>query len=1153
MTHPARPSLIGREHPAGVLRAEVGRVLESHGGLVFVTGEAGIGKTALAAEAAADAARRGARVLSASCWEGDGAPGYWPWVQVVRDLARTATTDEWSAATRTAGDSLPVLLGEAVPPTAPAGPGPAGADSASFRLHDAFTTLLAGAARSRPTVIVLDDLHWADPASLRLLEFVARHAWFERVLVIGTYRDVEAERHGHPAGELLLPLLSRATTVRLTGLDVAQVGALIARTTGSAPGDGLAAEVHRRTGGNPFFVEQTARLGPGAAADEPVGAGVRNAVERRLALLPPDVTELLRTAALLGHEFPADLLAAAHAARRDAAPGDAGGLLEAALAAGLVTRAGSGRHTFAHDLVRECLYAALGPDGRRAGHAAVVRALGAVPALSPAARAHHARLAVPLLPGPEAAAHLLTAARHACCRLAAEEAVGHYRAALEVAGHGPGRDRAAIELELADELDRAGELTAARETFTTVLRTGRELADAELVARAALGLHRLGNPDYSPDREIGLMDEARDGLERARDRTRDRDAHPEGGTDGVEGAEGADGTDGGQPGPGGGRFDPALTARVLAAGSMARTHRAVDEATGRKLAREAVALARERAGDETLGWCLLAHHDAMWGPGTDAERIAVLDELTAVARRAGDRELESLASFLRTLALLERGSPRGHDELGTFVALTERTRLPRHRFLAVSRRGSLAALSGRFEEARDLMDEARALGEQVGEVDRHRVWRDQVWALELLRGRTDAAEAVARTTTPGDPFVAVLEGFSAAHRGDAEAAARLFPDVEAAMRQLPCRFAPMLLVCRAQLAAATGDGALCEQAREAIAPVADRWAVFSGGGVVWGPMAHWAARVDAAQGRWDAAVAGFTAAAEAADLLGARPWSVLARAHLAGALRARGESGARDGGSAAEAAKAAEAAYAGAADEAAELGMSAALDGLAPPASPSAPASPAPLASAASPAPLASAEEIRTGDARTGSDASAPNVFRPDGQVWTLRYADRTVHVRDAKGLHDLRVLLARPGTEIPATELLDPSAGPGLTRSRRALGADPVLDEEARTAYREHVRRLDDGIRDAMARDDERRAAALDEERAALLDELRRATGLGGRPRRLGDEAERARQTVTARVRDVLRKLRTQHPELAEHLSAAVSTGAYCGYAPERPVRWSL
>ena len=122
-----------------------------------------------------------------------------------------------------------------------------------------------------------------------------------------------------------------------------------------------------------------------------------------------------------------------------------------------------------------------------------------------------------------------------------------------------------------------------------------------------------------------------------------------------------------------------------------------------------------------------------------------------------------------------------------------------------------------------------------------------------------------------------------------------------------------------------------------------------------------------------------------------------------------------------------------------------------------------------------------------------------------------------------------------------------------RRMGGDAVLDDEAKAQYRRRLDRLDEEIDRAAARGDDSRAAAYDRERAALLDELRAAAGLAGRSRRLGDEAERARKTVTARIRDTLRKLDERHPELAAHLRAAVSTGATCSYQPDREITWRL
>jgi hypothetical protein len=158
----------------------------------------------------------------------------------------------------------------------------------------------------------------------------------------------------------------------------------------------------------------------------------------------------------------------------------------------------------------------------------------------------------------------------------------------------------------------------------------------------------------------------------------------------------------------------------------------------------------------------------------------------------------------------------------------------------------------------------------------------------------------------------------------------------------------------------------------------------------------------------------------------------------------------------------------------------------------------------------------------------------------------------DAKGLHDLHQLLGHPGTDIPAVLLLSPEGGAVAVAVGR-MGGDEILDEEAKAQYKRRLGELDDEIDRAAARGDDARAAELDRERQALIDELRAAAGLGGRSRRFGDEAERARKTVTARIRDTLRRLDQVHPELAAHLREAVSTGATCAYHPPTPTQWRL
>lgn len=186
--------------------------------------------------------------------------------------------------------------------------------------------------------------------------------------------------------------------------------------------------------------------------------------------------------------------------------------------------------------------------------------------------------------------------------------------------------------------------------------------------------------------------------------------------------------------------------------------------------------------------------------------------------------------------------------------------------------------------------------------------------------------------------------------------------------------------------------------------------------------------------------------------------------------------------------------------------------------------------------------------------ATATALLRRDGELWEIRYRGRSAHLRAAKGLSDLAVLLARPGVDVSATEL----AGARTADSARPA---PVLDTAARSAYQRRLADIDaalGGPSDVSSSDDDHPHPAdgdrLRTERAALLSELRHATGLSGRNRRLGPEiTDRSRKMVTARIRDAIRRIADVLPELGTHLDRSVITGNYCRYQPSEPLKWSL
>jgi len=189
----------------------------------------------------------------------------------------------------------------------------------------------------------------------------------------------------------------------------------------------------------------------------------------------------------------------------------------------------------------------------------------------------------------------------------------------------------------------------------------------------------------------------------------------------------------------------------------------------------------------------------------------------------------------------------------------------------------------------------------------------------------------------------------------------------------------------------------------------------------------------------------------------------------------------------------------------------------------------------------------------------ADHAFRRDGEVWTLAYRGREIRLRDSKGLRDLHALLARPGTAVAA---LDLAAAPGGHPAGAAAGPDvlhppsdtgEVIDAQARAAYRQRLRELDEAAAESDAAADVERSARIAAERDALVAALTEAYGLGGRVRRSGSAAERARTAVTARIRDAIRRISDAHPDLGRHLARSVRTGTFCVYEPDQPVRWSL
>ncbi|MFF5082103.1 ATP-binding protein [Actinoplanes sp. NPDC000266] len=957
--------------------------------LALVTGEAGIGKTALLSRFAAEAGP----VLWGTCWDDERSPAWWPWTQALSSLP---TMDD---------PRLAAILGTAAPPD----PGLRADDHSRAAVFAAVSELLDREARDGPVVVVLDDLQWADPSSVRLLRFLARQARAGPLLLIGAYRPDETPPS--TAGELS-DLATTAEPIGLAGLSPREVADLVHTVSGPAAAERWSPMVHERTAGHPFFARELCRLLESGGSPDDVPAAVREAIGRRLSRLPRSCAQLLDAAAVAGPELRPDVLADMLHAEAGAGSEAVGEAIAKAVAAGVL----AGRPArFAHDLYRETIYSALDVGRRahlheRAGWALLRRRERGGPVF-PAELARHFAAAAGRVGAGPVVGWAFEAAEADGGRFAFAEAAGHLaraRAAVDGAGCPlASGERVRLLTGEADLRLRAGETDAARALLADAWRLAVADGDGDLLGRVALGLDSIGARFAMPRTElIAALETARAALD--------------------------------------GRGTP-LEAQVTAALARQLQHSVPgDRPRAGPYAERAVEIARRLGDPATLAGCLLARHDTLWTPGTGAERAAIAAEIAHAARRAGDEERRAQALLLSANAHLENGSAAFRAAFAEYAYVTERLRQPRHDYFLRIRRAAVALLDGDLDGGERLVEEAAALGDAVGDSDTGNVRMSQRLEVVRARGNPDelrrtADEAVRWWIGAPAHAHAVAAGFRA-RAGDLTGARReadivlALPDWRADRSYLWSVFAGELAVA----AIALNDRPLCELLLADLLPLAGSCVVNGALVCFMGAHDHRIGLLQAALGDTEAARRSLSAAYDVHMRLGARLWARESRRAL-------------------------------------------------PP------------------------------------DAA----LRRRGDLWELHYRGRDAVLRDAKGLHDLAVLLARPGADVPAVELA--AAGRPVVHDR--VAEEPVLDRAAVQAYR---KRLGESVGE--------------EERRHLVAELRRATRPGGGARPLGpDNAERARKAVTARIRDAIKRIEAVLPAFGRHLDRTVHTGHLCRYEPDR------
>ena len=610
--------VVGRAAALTAIHDAIGGLVErGDGGVLLINGEAGIGKSMLATELTHRARDRGATVLMGRCHEADLAPPYWPWLPVLHDLvAATGSTErEVTALLESRSDDDPDS-------------NDAGAAAATTLRTFAAITRLVATVRG-PVVVLIEDLHWADQTSLRLLAYAAEELRDRPVLLVATVRTVDPARHPHLVQALAALARLAARRVPVPPLDAPAVAALVAEVVEDPAAD-LVEVLTRRSDGNPFFVLEMARLlvSTGAATAEAaagldVPEGIADVLRLRLLQLDEDVRETLGVASVVGRTFDPGVLGTVldRAVHRD---------LGEAVAAGLVEVHEGARFRFVHALTRETAYRDL-PAWRRAEwHARAGRALARRLDRDPELLgdvAHQLATAAPFLPDvvDDALVHGERAALAAEHRGAYDEAAALWERALGVERHSPVPDaerRHRLLLATGTARQRLGDMAGMLRVLDTAVREAQAAGDHVRMAEAA-SAHRSSGVwhwreigEHDP-RAVGVLEECLEHVE-----------------------------------------DPALRARLY--GNLGlEQYMASDFAAADRSGRRSLELARESGDRTVLRDCLAAREVALFIPGGAAEReVRARESLTVV----DDPEYTISACFHLATSLHQQGRGDEADE-----------------------------------------------------------------------------------------------------------------------------------------------------------------------------------------------------------------------------------------------------------------------------------------------------------------------------------------------------------------------------------------------------------------------------------------------------------------------------------------------------------
>jgi DNA-binding CsgD family transcriptional regulator/tetratricopeptide (TPR) repeat protein len=721
---------VGRSAELTMLRTLMPRAGGEGRRVALLGGEPGSGKSRLVREFASEAAGDGVLVLYGACDAVVRTP-YGPFVEALDHLARAVDPAELRTALGTTGGELTRLLPDlparvgGLPPPVKADP-----DTERHRLHTTVADLLTGISHRRPVLLVLEDGHWADAPTLLLLRYLARAAGNARLLLLATFRDAEADVPQTLAEALAdLRRSDDVVRLRLAGFSGSEVTEFVRRAAGGDVGAGLpelAQAIGNLTGGNAFLVCElwralvetevveivggTVRL-TGSPQDLGTPESVHEVVSQRLSRLAPGTTDLLELAATAGGEFELEIV------RHAGGVPDAELLprLDEAVRSGMIEELPSRTlaYRFTHELVRRALYDRLSGVRRADLHLRIGEALESADGRSGRALAdlaHHFAAAAPLDSASRGVDYNVLAAQAATGALAFDEAVARLRTALELRIESPQR-RAEVLLDLGTASHRAGKALDALEAFGMAASIGRELGDADLLARAAIGYEdACWRPGISFADAVELLEEATAALS-----------------------------------------DDSSDLRVRLLGGLARALAFQGNKERAEIVRRnAVGMARELDDRAGLASVLVR---AFWSRGTSSleEILEMLTEAMALGEELGDTEIRAEGMSWRVPTFVALGDiDSARREIDVLQATAEQTAQPFILHVAAHYRSAIALCDGRLDHAEAMAQRSHEWSHLLAGREASGIYGIQMFGVRREQGRLAELAPVIRVLAGQD-------------------------------------------------------------------------------------------------------------------------------------------------------------------------------------------------------------------------------------------------------------------------------------------------------------------------------------------------------------------------------------------------------------------